>query len=43
VKKHPRLVELINRISDWLINLNISNWESQRQQWQGTEKLHQVT
>jgi len=23
VEKHPRLVELINGITDWLINLNI--------------------
>jgi len=43
MEKHPRLVELIKGIIDWLINLNIPNWTSQRQEWQGTEKLHQVT
>jgi len=43
VEKHSRLVELINGINDWLINLNIPNWVSQWQQRQGTEKLHQVT
>jgi len=26
-----------------IIDLNIPNWASQRRQWQGTEKLHQVT
>jgi len=35
-----KAVQLIN---DWLINLNIPNCASQRQQWLGTEKLHQVT
>jgi len=25
VEKHPRLVELINGINDWLIDLNIPN------------------
>jgi len=25
VEKHPRLVELIKGITDWLINLNIRN------------------
>jgi len=25
VEKHPRLVELIKGITDWLINLNIPN------------------
>jgi len=25
VEKHPRLVELINGITDWLIHLNITN------------------
>jgi len=28
---------------DGSFNLKIPNWASQRQQWQGTEKLHQVT
>jgi len=31
VEKHPRLVELIKGITDWLINLNIPKWASQRQ------------
>jgi len=43
VEKHPCSVELIKDITDWLINLNIPKRASQRQQWQGTEKLHQVT
>jgi len=30
VKKHPRLVELINGINDWLIHLNVPNWAAKK-------------